>query len=185
MYDYHESGPRRWSTSGTPRGPRWMRDILGSDYFDRVTYIGHFSTPEDAGWVDAFNRLKSVKTLLLSGPHVTDEILDRMHSSTALLELHLTNASISDDGLRNLAKFPNLRWLVMNSTSITGDGMVHLAAIGGLQEINLRNTKVSDESVPSIATFHSLQKIDLRNTLVTKDGAEKIREHAPKLTVLQ
>jgi len=147
LYDYHENGLRTWSTSGTPSGPGWARKFLGPEYFDRVVYVGLFNTPDNDEWIEGFNRLKDVKTLLLSGSHVTDTTLIKMDRSDSLLELHLTNTAVTDEGLRALGKFPNLRWLIANGTSVTDEGMIHLLVLRDLQDVNVANTRVSKEAV--------------------------------------
>ena len=148
-------------------------------------YIGVFNTPENGSWIDEFNQLPSIKTLLLSGPHVTDDTLARLKGSSALVELHLSSASISDEGLKNLAKFPNLHWLLLNDTQITDAGAAHLSGLRKLQELNLNKTKVSDDSIPFIVELPELQKIDLRGTLVTDGGVGRIHERNPKIKVLR
>lgn len=153
LYEYHESGPRSWSTSGTPRGPEWARDLLGTEFFDRVVYIGLSNTPDNDDWIEGFNRLGQVKTLLLSGPHVTDETLNKMNGSDSLLELHLTNSQVTDAGLRALGKFPKLRWLIANNTSIADEGVMHLSVLRDLQEVNVRNTNVSKEGADGLRAF--------------------------------
>ena len=185
LYDYHESGPRSWSTAGKPSGPEWLREALGPEYFDRVVYVELFKTPDDPSWIEAVNLLGSVKTLLLSGPHVNDQMLSRLNGSPALAELHLTGASITDEALRDLARFPNLRWLVLNNTAITDKGVVHLAELKSLEDVNLNKTQVSDASIPVFVGLRHLQKLDLRRTSVTKEGAEKMRQQVPTLRVLQ
>ena len=161
LFDYHESGPRSWSTAGTPRGPRWLRAQLGSEYFDTPVYVGLFNTPQSREWIAAFNQLTSIKTLLLSGKHVDDETLAQLADSTELVELHLSNSSISDQGLKYLAKFPKLRWLVLNNTNLTDAGTAHLTNLPNLQELNLRGTAI------------------------TVDGIERIRKSLPNTKVLQ
>jgi hypothetical protein len=150
LFDNHESGPRTWSTGGTPRGPRWLRDLLGSEYFDTPVYIGLFNALPSKEWIAAFNRLPSIKTLLLSGKHVDDETLNELAGSTALVELHLSGSAISDDGLMQLAKFPNLHWLILNNTKITDAGAASLAELRNLQEVNLKSTAVSNDGVEII-----------------------------------
>jgi hypothetical protein len=184
MFDYHENGPRSWSTAGTPRGPRWMRDQLGSEYFDRPVYIKLFGTPENGAWIDAVNQLPSVKTLLLSGPNVNDDTLVRLEGSTSLRELHLNNSSVSDEGLRHLAKFSNLRWLVLDYTSISDAGAAYFSDLSMLEDLSLMKTKISDKSISLFVGLPNLQQIDLRRTRVTADGIEEFKKLRPKLTVL-
>jgi hypothetical protein len=184
FFDYHEKGPRTWSTSGRPRGPEWLRQLLGTEFFDRPVYVGLFGTPADRVWIEGVNQLPTIKTLLLSGSDVTDDTLARLDGSRALVELHLTSAAISDDGLRHLRKFPNLRWLILNHTLITDAGAAHLSQLGKLQELDLRNTGVSDASISLILGIADLQQVDLRGTQVTPEGIRTIRHRAPKLLVL-
>ena len=185
LFDYHETGPRSWSTGGKPRGPEWLRKILGEKYFDRPIYVSLFSTSADQTWIDGVNDLGSIKTLMITGPNVNDDTLARLRGSNTLLSLHLTHCSITDEGLAHLAKFPNLRWLILNETTLTDSGMVHLSKLHCLEELNLKNTKVSDASIPSIADFPNLQHIDLRGTRITAPGKQRIIQKNTRLTVLR
>lgn len=185
FFDYHENGPRSWSTSGSPRGPQWLRTAIGPEYFDRVVYVGLFETPSDSQWIKAVNDLGTVKTLLLSGSNVTDATLEKLDGSSALLELHLTNAAVTDNGVRLLGKFPNLRWLTANSTSISDDGLADLAELSELRELNVKNTLVSDDGVASIAGLTNLQKLDIRGTRISQKGVERLRAAIPGVRVLQ
>lgn len=150
LFDFQETAPRTWSTAGVPRGPSWLRERLGAEYFDTPVYAGLFNTRQGEEWIAAVNRLPSIKTLLLSGRHVDDATLVRLNGSTALVELHLSNSAISDEGLKELGKFPNLHWLVLNHTKITDGGAMHLAALKSLREINLKGTAISREGIEKI-----------------------------------
>lgn len=185
MFEYHETGPRGWSTAGRPRGPQWLRNALGPEYFDRPTYVGLRGTPEDEKWIDAVNDLGSIKSLMLSGPHVRDTTLARLKPSRALLELHMTAGAVTDAGLERLSKFPNLRWLVLNETTVSDSGMAHLSRLRFLEAITLTNTNVSDASIPLILGLANLKQVDLRGTKVTAGGAKRISEQAPNLTLFR
>jgi hypothetical protein len=174
LYDFHVTGERSWSTAGEPRGPQWLRDVLGPEYFDRPDAASITPDDEAMAWVEAVNGLPTVKHLLIGGRHVTDEVLERLDSSEALVELQMAGSSISDAGLAHLAKFPNLRWLVLNGAAIGDEGVDHLTALTKLEELSLKNTRVSDESVDTLRGFPSLKQIDLRGSLVTQDGATRV-----------
>jgi hypothetical protein len=126
MYDYHENGPRTWSTANQPGGPGWLRDLLGPEYFDNPSCINFFKNPAGNEWVDALNDLRTVKTLMLAGPQVTDATLARLNGSSALVELHLNNTSITDAGLARLGKFSHLRWLSLYKTRVSKDAVEKL-----------------------------------------------------------
>jgi hypothetical protein len=109
FYAFHQTAPRTVSSVGKSAGPQWLRAWLDEHYFDTAVWISLFGTPSDDGWVSAVNNLRSLNTLLLSGENVTDRILDRLRRSPQLEELHLSAGQVTDQGLTNLAKFPNLR----------------------------------------------------------------------------
>lgn len=50
MYDHHEVDPRMWSTVGKPPGPKWLRRLLGPEYFDRPNYVSLVTPPAPEGW---------------------------------------------------------------------------------------------------------------------------------------
>jgi hypothetical protein len=184
-FNYQEVAPRTWSSAGRPSGPTWLRNAIGPEYFDTPVRIMLYRTPRVQSWIDGFNRLPNVGTLLLSGRHVTDDTLSKLHASKALVELHLSGAAITNDGLKSITKFPRLRWLVLNDTSVSDEGIAIVSSLNMLEELNLRNTKVSDDAVQSLTGLPRLKKIDLRGTQVTDDGATKIRKQVPKVTVMR
>jgi hypothetical protein len=184
MYDYHETAPRTMSTAGTPRGPEWLRRRLGSEYFDRPVSVTLFGAPPHEQWVQAVNRLPSIRYLLLSGKNANDGTLKLLKHSSNLIELHLTSTTVNDEGLKELVKFPELRWLVLNDTKISDAGVAHLSALGQLEELNLRGTRVTDASVAAICGIRNLQKVDLRGTHVSADGAQEIQRRLKNCRVL-
>jgi hypothetical protein len=143
MYSYHESGIRSWSTVRRPFAPEWARKLLGPETFDRPTYIDLSSAPKETEWIDGFNHLTYINTLLLSGPNVDDTTVAMLEGSNQLLELHLTGTAITDDGIASLTKFPNLRWLVLNRTAVTDKCIASLKQLTSLEEVSFTNTAVT------------------------------------------
>jgi hypothetical protein len=184
FYAYQQTSPRSWSTGGTPSGPAWLRQAIGGEFFDRPIYVGLFGSPQDEDWIDAFNRIPTTETLLLSGDNVADDTLRQLAASTSLIELHLSGSRISDDALRQLAKFPRLRWLVINHTSVTATGVAHLTALSDLEELNLRSTALSDAAVTDLSTLTGLQKLDVRDTAISDGGAEELQRQLPNCQIL-
>ena len=186
FYDYHQIAPRTVSTGGQPWGPQWARERLGYHYFDTAVKVRlHLhDRPQGLEWVAALNDLPSLNTLLLTGVNVTDEMLEQLDRSAALLELHLSGGRITDRGLENVAKFPNLRWLVMNHTQVSDAGVTHLRELHDLQELVLSDTMVSDQAIADLTALERLQKLDLRRTAISAEGIQAIQAALPGCQVL-
>jgi hypothetical protein len=108
MFDYHNVAPRTVSTSGQPRGPEWLRKLFGPELFDRPVWVT-FYDPPDEHWADGVVQLPSIKYLMLSGEHVTNENIARLSGMKNLWKLHLTESSISDEALRTVGQLSSLR----------------------------------------------------------------------------
>src|SRR5215469_3974033 len=80
MYDWHETAPRTVSTAGQPKGPVWLRKLIGDDYFQRPVWVQFLGNARSDGWVNAVGDLPSTKYLLLARTDVSDDILARMSS---------------------------------------------------------------------------------------------------------
>jgi hypothetical protein len=184
IYDWMETALRTMSSAAQPAEPKWLRKLLGEDYFHRPVWIQFWGSAKSDRWVDAVNDLPSVKYLLLAQGDVTDEILSRISRLPKLEELHLSGSAITDRGFRQLHKFPRLRWLTADGTQISDRAVNELNGMK-LEWLVLRETLASDACVPSLIAMTNLQMLDLRSTQVTEAGAARIRRALPNCEVLR
>lgn len=79
---------------------------------------------------------------------VTNETLKYLEGMSLLEELNLNDSQVDDDGLAQIAAFPNLRVLKLARTKITDAGFqAHLASKESLQEVDVRKTAVRGKSL--------------------------------------
>ena len=184
MYDYMETAPRTWSTSGEPSGPEWLRKTLGMDYFHHPVYASVRSRPEpDEEVIGALNALPRLKTLLFMGDSISDETFENLQPMENLEELHITAAQVTDHGLKQLLKFPQLRWLILNDLPISDAGCATLAQLAQLEELRIYGSDVSDESLIHLKKLHKLRRLTITKTRITYEGAEELRRALPHCKV--
>jgi hypothetical protein len=106
---------------GKPWAPRWLVDLIGTDYFGHVTIVDFpgASTATDA-------------TLAHVGP------------LTRLQWLTVNHASVSDAGLVHLKGLTNLSVLGLDGTQVTDVGLVHLKGLTRLSDLGLNGSQVTD-----------------------------------------
>jgi hypothetical protein len=132
--------------NNTPRGPAWLRGLLGDDFFNDVTRVNLSGTETD----DDLKRLRAfpkLRHLLLQGTHVSDDGLKHLESLTCLELLELCHLKITDDGLVHLRSLTGLHYLGLGGTPISDAGITHLKRMHQLREISLWNTRVTDAGV--------------------------------------
>jgi hypothetical protein len=83
-----------------PPGPRWLRRLLGDDFFANVAYVIHLSA--------------------------TDSDLTQVTAFTHLEALEMYRSEVTDSGIIQLAKCSELRYLGIRRTKVTTDGVKKL-----------------------------------------------------------
>jgi len=97
-------------TLSDPPGPKWLRRIVGDEYFFTVAqvylYGPHFT---DAGLV-AIGRLTDVQLVSLNSTQITDAGLVHLERLTDLEELLLDGAAVTDERVEKLRQaLPNCK----------------------------------------------------------------------------
>jgi hypothetical protein len=85
-----------------PPVPRWLRNLLGDDFFGDVCSI-HFNAPQatDATF-EPFTWMSRLRYLNLDNTQVTDITLERINGLNQLKHLRLRNTKVTDEGVRKL-----------------------------------------------------------------------------------
>lgn len=99
------------------------------------------------------------------------------------LWLRLSNTSISDKALEEVAKLSSLTRLHLEQTKITDGGLKNLATLKNLEYLNLIGTKISDAGIKQLASLKNLKKLYLWKTEVTPAGAEELKKSIPELRI--
>ena len=179
-----------------PPGPKWLRQLLGVDYFQEVTVVDLKTTPVSD--LTPLAGLKNLELLWLNGTQVSD--LTPLAKLTSLEFLSLDNTHVSD--LTPLAKMTSLQWLQLNYTQVSDltplaglkslkalvlratevSDLTPLAKLTSLESLLLDNTPVSDPT--PLAKLTNLQWLSLDNTPASEEQVEELRQALPNCEII-
>jgi uncharacterized membrane protein/mono/diheme cytochrome c family protein len=100
-----------------------------------------------------------------------------------LVWLNLGNTSMTDSGMKIIAKLNNLTRLYLNNTAITDHGLLQLKAAKQLRYVNLVNTKITAKGLTSLKDLKELQSIYLYHAAVNKNDWTDLQKMFPKTTL--
>lgn len=99
-----------------------------------------------------------------------------------LQRLVLRGVSVSQNGLREVAKIQTLQELNLAWTETTNEGVKLLSTLP-LVQLDLTGTEVSDDCIPWLDHMASLSEIKLKMTKCSRDRFESWRSSKPSLTI--
>ena len=106
-YDYQHD---QHDTTSKPPGPRWLRELLGDDFFADVTRVFRLTEPGfDDALLPRIGQLTRLQELLLRG--IDDAGLKHLKGLTQLHSLDLGLTKVGDAGLEHLKGLTQLRAL--------------------------------------------------------------------------
>jgi len=181
LYNYQSSGERSWARAAVPHGPKWLRELLGPEYFDKPVFASSGRPANVDEWASAINRLPTIRTLYLND--VDDRTMALLDESPNMFELQLWNASFSNATAAGLEKYPNLRWLSLSGSSVT-DSFINSLAAPALKELHLDNTPTSDASIPALVRMRSLKRLVAFQTNLTEAGVRKLQKQRPDIVLI-
>jgi len=178
------------------KGPPWLRNLLGEDFFDKVAEV-IVTDPT----VDDFSRLADfpqLRRLYANDVQVND--LMPLAGLTHLEELHLRNSQAEDlaplanldelqalylDGtqvedLTPLSNLDSLRMLSLIRTPV--EDVSPLAGATSLQLLSLNSTDVHD--LAPLAGLHDLKQVTLVETRTNAEHAMKLQKQLPNCRVV-
>jgi hypothetical protein len=146
IYSYEYDAAGKIVSDPEPPAPEWLRNVLGIDYFSRVTDVhlaGDSITDTD---LEVLECLPGLRTLIVAGPGVTDAGLVHLSRLRRLEQLQLGGAGITDAGLIHLHPLRELNQLTLDC-SVTDAGMRHLLPLKNLRKLISRGCDGNRERV--------------------------------------
>jgi hypothetical protein len=144
-----------WTTQGLnfsnrPRGPAWLRKLLGENFFSEFELVSLDKVQEAEAALGNLRGLTHVKFLTLSRINFTDADLEKLDELRDLQSLDLSETKVTDTGLVNLRGFTQLNSLELSRTNVTDAGLKHLKGLTKLQTLYLNRTKVTNVGVKDL-----------------------------------
>ena len=118
--------------SGEPRGPAWLRKVLGDDFFNEVTEAdlnGDAQTAHLSG-------LSQLQTLSLSFENITDDGLANVRGLPHLRRLGTFTTKITDKGMRYVGELTSLQELSFFGESLSDAGLKYFTGLTALKDLN-------------------------------------------------
>ena len=197
LYDYQKPFGTR-AEQNEPTGPRWLRNLLGDNFFSEVENAWIRSSdvtdadlanvkylPEltalnlsntnitDAGLVH-FETLSQLKVLFLEDTKITGAEMGHLEGLTHLEDLSLTRCKVTSAGLEQIARLTQLRSLSLHGTNVANGSLVHLKRLLQLNQLYLGETGVTDVGLEFLTALRQLKRLSLANTGVTDAGLTTI-----------
>ena len=190
IYEWGRTPGAGLNPNGRPRGPRWLVDRVGVDYFGNVTliFLGKRTTDADMEHLGRLSRLEGLEIangsdvtdagaahlrglehlehIGLSGSKVTGGCLANFRGLSRLKALMLADIPIADEDMANLKDLTTLEILDLSSTRVTDAGLAHLKALIKLRVLRLTSTRVSGAGLAHLRGMNQLRSLPLSRTRV-------------------
>lgn len=110
---------------------------------------------ESSEWCELLMNLKSLQSLMLSGPAMDDDVIAAIAQLPKLRKLYLDETVVTDRGLVALTDAPQLEHLVIRRAKITADGVAHLARSQSLRRLWITRCKLTAEDRDTLIPLFS------------------------------
>jgi len=170
-------GITQWNPQLESRGPRWLKRLIGDEYFQSVAQVDLSGTEADDEFLRNLSGLPKLQVVSLRKTNVEGEGLWHLRNAVTLESLDLFyQDSLQDQDLMHLRKLSRLRGLfLLGSDQITDDGVANLAHLIRLEQLGLANTQITDEGLSHLTSMTKLTQLVLDDTQVTDDGLRHLR----------
>ena len=118
--------------------------------------------------------IKRVKNLEFIHSSITNEGVKEVAKLKQLEKLSLSHTKITDEWLKEVIKLPKLRGLGLWDTKITDAGLKEVVKLKHLYYLNLGGTKITDAGLKELAKLKNLTDLNLRYTRITKAGLKEL-----------
>ncbi len=176
--------------------PRWLRSLLGEDFFYDVDYVWIFANDAGLARLKDLRQLKGISlnytrltdagwSGLMEAPHlrglaigrtpVTDARFKDIGKLAQLRELSLGGTEVTDAGLQHLKELAQLEDLYLSGPGITAAGLEPLQGLIHLRRLNLFGFPMTDAGLKNVQGLTQLQVLILGHTQITDAGLEHLK----------
>jgi hypothetical protein len=168
-----------------PPGPRWLRNMLGDEYFQEVVEV-ELPDPSTFPEIDPTSRdsppdsteYQSVRELILQRQE-SKEALDRdqlacLEGLDRLDTLTLRGNPLKSEGLARLGRLSNLKSLTSFDTPIGAEGLAAITKLSRLKVLYL-DSEITDARLNDLKDLPNLEELYLANAWkITDAGIESL-----------
>ena len=168
-----------------PHLQRMLWDLFGSKrYSDFPSLVAMVNTMRKWGVdPDPESIILQMTASMAQGPELCDEDVIKLRCWAGSKQLNLENLQLSDESLSVIPAY--IAKLNLKNVSITDSGLRHVARLTALTHLNLSGTNITDAGLDFIAGNRTLVWLKVERTRVTEAGIERLRASLPNLEVIQ
>jgi hypothetical protein len=161
-YDY-EFVNGKLTKGRSPWAPRWLRRILGDEYFQNVEQV---SLVYDDSTGTRFDN---------SNVEAADALLKRLSKLPGLKELCLQETQATDEGLKHIGKMTELeRLFIWDGVSVTDAGVAHLAGLKNLKFVQISRSNLTDDSLALLSGLPRMESLSLQQNHFSDAGLARL-----------
>jgi len=180
-YDWQEISGLAKPLNG-PRGPKWIRDLTGHQFFQRVVAVDASASPQCIICIPVVgsdttdtpsvppsdNVMVDPEDYWTSSDYAREEyLLTRVGQLKTIRRLDLSGCIFDEEILGHLEGLSRLEELNLGETAITGEGLRFLSRMNRLRSLDIGNSLVSDAALHHLRCLTALEELDLSNTQIT------------------
>lgn len=165
-----------------PRGPVWLRRVLGDEYFYNVVWVrwgyaasslprGELSARADDELLLKLASLGSLKHLSIAERDVTGAALAKASGLRELEFLHLLSCpNLTDDGLAIVPRMRYLKTLKIQGCPNTGRALEYAGKCPTLEFLSLGSQSLGDDDLVHLESLSRLQMLTLEGLHISDAG---------------
>lgn len=160
----------KFDKDAKPRGPRWLRDVLGPDVFDTVVSVtikGDNVDDEFLKNVGKLHGLETVHVVARAAPNLTPAGMAHLCSLPHLKILNTPELAIPRGFVPSLEGKTGLRHLVLPQGAVTDDEMAIIGEMTDLEFLKLDGSNVTDRGFAHVANLKKLTILDMKGVRIT------------------
>jgi internalin A len=167
--------------------PDWVRQSLGPDFLDTVTYVRLLGEKCDDDSLRAACRLPWLEELTVVNTSVTDASAEDLRQLRNLRSLDLRLNRITSRPLRHIGEMSELRELTLSmklfAIPADDEDMAFLKRLTKLERLNLWSANLNDSWLVYLERLASLKSLQLSDTAMTAEGLDHLKG-LPNLTAV-
>lgn len=172
-YDWQSANPRK-SPDKTPRGPRWLRHLIGADAFDSVVFVSLPAFGRDPALLKDVGLLRTVESLNLvgSGKPIDEGLIAQIRPLMNLrfFSVHeIPNAQAFLPFCADKTRLTQLMFQqgISGGGDATDDDLGHLARLTELEAFRINGGGVTDIGFARFADLKKLRVLEVTNARIT------------------
>lgn len=155
-------------------------DEAALQHFSRLHQLEEFNTsrvPISSQGLAHLTPLRSLQKISISwAPNFGDNDVAILKKFPGLRQLRLGSTQVTDAAIPEIASLSALTELDLWEAAVTDEGIAQLVGKLDLQKLRLNGTKVTNASAPNFASFSNLKELDLGRTEVDMEGLRQLTE---------